>query len=180
MIAPSKFRLFLAGALLAVLGSCSDFPEIPYENRITSSSSYPYIEIGGQAWMIHNLNVPPGVCYDNQENNCKKYGKLYTLEAAKNACPSGWRLPSSAEWNALIEAAGNLVAGEYLRNTDGFAALYGGFGQGTEFELADKSGFWWDSDGNYHNIAFGYNDIQSEKEDTPNTLYSVRCVRDSK
>ena len=54
--------------------------------------------------MIDNLNynVPQSSwCYDSDEENCRQYGRLYTWEAAKRACPEGWRLPAEVEWQQL-------------------------------------------------------------------------------
>jgi uncharacterized protein (TIGR02145 family) len=35
------------------------------------------------------------------QENCNKYGRLYDWATAQNVCPSGWKLPSDDEWNAL-------------------------------------------------------------------------------
>ncbi|MFO8130223.1 MAG: FISUMP domain-containing protein, partial [Bacteroidales bacterium] len=40
-------------------------------------------------------------CYENRTRRCDKYGRLYSWEAAMNACPQGWHLPSDAEWKIL-------------------------------------------------------------------------------
>ena len=40
-------------------------------------------------------------CYDNLDRNCDKYGRLYIYEAALEACPDGWHLPSDEEWKML-------------------------------------------------------------------------------
>jgi uncharacterized protein (TIGR02145 family) len=46
-------------------------------------------------------------CYDNKDENCKKYGGLYQWGEAmqytsgpggQGICPPGWRLPSDEEW----------------------------------------------------------------------------------
>jgi len=203
-----KFPPLCAAALLAMLISCTDFPEVPYSERmiteisssesLTSSSSelsssgtsssseagnfftdernniaYTYVEIGGQAWMAQNLNyaASASTCYENQTVNCDKYGRLYTLEVAKNACPSGWHLPSSTEWNTLLAAIGGSLVAD-------FAALYGGYGNGVDFFLEGIAGFWWASDGYYYSIAENYDDVQYGI-DSPDALNYVRCVRGS-
>ena len=79
--------------------------------------------------------------------NCRKYGRLYTFEAAKEGCRllgDGWRLPTDAEWKKLAESYGGLRVYENsdwvekgdskesykaLSNngSSGFAALLGGW-----------------------------------------------------
>ena len=90
---------------------------------------YPTIQFGDQWWMAANLNVTSGpdekaitgYCYDNDEENCKTYGRLYTWDEAMNSsweesasgiCPAGWHIPSDAEWQLLITyLGGGAVAG---------------------------------------------------------------------
>lgn len=46
-----------------------------------------------------------------------KYGRLYDWEAAINACPPGWHLPSNNEWKLLIELIGGKSnAGKILKS----------------------------------------------------------------
>jgi uncharacterized protein (TIGR02145 family) len=81
---------------------------------------YQTVTIGTQVWMTENLKVtkyndgtdiplvtgsdhlvtPDAMFYYNDNSN-SEYGALYTYEAASNACPEGWHLPSRAEWNEM-------------------------------------------------------------------------------
>ncbi len=100
---------------------------------------YRFVTIGTQTWMAENLNYADSVktpelkgntwCYKKELNNCVTYGRLYTWSMAKRyACPSGWHLPSKAEWETLIVTADGLiteynssnVAGKKLKATDGW------------------------------------------------------------
>lgn len=84
------------------------------------SSIYKTITIGSQTWMDENLHykIPNGSsCYDNDTNNCKRYGRLYTYEMATEVCPSGWHLPTRSEWDTLINyLGGKEVAGTKLKS----------------------------------------------------------------
>ena len=77
---------------------------------------YRTIQIGDQVWMAENLNYAMTnskdyrtwndstkiKCASAKFDDCKTYGRLYTISAAKEACPSGWHLPSYDEWETLI------------------------------------------------------------------------------
>ena len=69
--------------------------------------TYRMVEIGELTWMAQNLNFKSegSLCYNNNEDHCDTYGRLYRYGDEK-ACPAGWRFPSDAEWGALAAAAG--------------------------------------------------------------------------
>jgi uncharacterized protein (TIGR02145 family) len=90
---------------------------------------YKTIEIGSQEWMAENLKVShyrngdliqivsDGAIWENLSTGATcwydndsisyhcPYGKLYNWFAVvdnRNVCPTGWHLPTDAEWNTLI------------------------------------------------------------------------------
>ncbi|MCX6303889.1 MAG: fibrobacter succinogenes major paralogous domain-containing protein [Bacteroidetes bacterium] len=130
---------------------------------------YHTVKIGTQTWMLENLkttkyrngNPIPNVTdpagwynlttgaycnYNNDQSNATTYGRLYNWYAAtdtRNICPTGWHIPTDAEWTILTDfLGGESVAGGKMKesgtahwispntgatNSSGFTALPGGF-----------------------------------------------------
>jgi uncharacterized protein (TIGR02145 family) len=164
--------------------------------------TYKTVKIGEQVWMAENLNYEAqgSLCYDNDNANCAKYGRLYNWETAKEVCPSGWHLPSEDEWKTLINVAGGDEAGKNLKaangwNSDGedsgngtddygFSALPGGIGDSDgSFSDVGYDGYWWSSSECNSSIAYGpymNNLIELVYSGScyKSYLRSVRCVQD--
>jgi uncharacterized protein (TIGR02145 family) len=134
------------------------------DNR--DGTKYKWVTIGDITWMAENLNYETGNsrCYDDDPENCAKYGRLYDRETAKTVCPTGWVSPSQYAVLILSDYLGGLsVAGgglkaksgwrrSYSSNIDGsgsdefgFNALPGGQVRiwGDEFSGINYSGYWW-------------------------------------
>ncbi|MDR3000126.1 MAG: fibrobacter succinogenes major paralogous domain-containing protein [Fibromonadaceae bacterium] len=153
---------------------------------------YKAAKIGQQVWMAGNLNykTEDSWCYDNEESNCEKYGRLYTWSAAKDACPDGWNLPSADEWNGLIKTVGDKAAktlkSKVWNGTDnyGFSALPGGayYNDGSFNFIGDYSS-WWSatehSDGSaYNRYMNSISEILLENNNEKTHAYYIRCVQD--
>jgi uncharacterized protein (TIGR02145 family) len=118
--------LFILVALLAVSGFAETQGTL-VDKR--DGKKYKTVKIGDQTWMAENLNyeADSSFCYNNEESNCAKYGRLYKWNAAMKACPAGWHLPSKAEWETVFTAAGGKEdggswtnAGKVLRSSSGW------------------------------------------------------------
>lgn len=167
---------------------------------------YKTVQIGKQIWMAENLNYAvekESFCYDNEESNCTKYGRLYTWNIAIDVClrSLGWRLPSKEDFEILIDyVGGKSVFSEKLRSTYGwttnngddifgFSALPAGYYAGVrgEYEnLGYETTFWTETvDGS--RSTWGYNlDLRQKNSGALSSInsgsksngYSVRCIKE--
>jgi uncharacterized protein (TIGR02145 family) len=188
-------------------------------------NTYGTVKIGSQVWMTENLRVTkyndntpiplvtidsvwselttPGYCfYDNTSNidTINAFGALYNWHVVETdkLCPTGWHVPSDAEWSELTDYLGVMAGGRLKEsatdswaspNTDAiddthFTALPGGYrhNSGT-FYNAGSSGYWWGSTENFSSYAFsrslGYDRSDVYRgSNTKSSGVSVRCVRD--
>ena len=189
-------------------------------------NEYATIKIGNQLWMASNLkttryrNGDPIVnmtnytvwvtltsgayCdYDNLTSNGTTYGHLYNWYAvndSRNIAPTGWHIPTDAEWDVLVAFLGGpSVAGGKMKETgtshwmptnygatneSGFTALPGG-GSNTQGWNINTYGYWWSStEYNSTKAWFRYiykddTNIVRTYDNSSKTLgYSVRCIKD--
>jgi uncharacterized protein (TIGR02145 family) len=185
---------------------CSNGTVKSYSGTISyGGQTYKTIVIGSQTWMAENLNYNCcGECYDNEPENCAKYGRLYNWQTAKTVCPTGWHLPSDEEWQTLVDfAGGKYITGKKLKATSGWNSYNGTSSKGTDdygfsalpgggYGLSDGSfsyvgygdyGYWWsatedDSDYAYYRVmGFNYSHVYRDLI-SKSFLFSVRCLQD--
>ncbi len=185
--------------------SCPN-PNISYGSVTYEGQEYRTVDIGDQVWFAENLNyTASGECGFYQNTNYREiFGCLYSYDAAQSVCPTGWHLPSQAEWNKLlsyVKGSSKLRATcgwdnstTYSNGTDdyGFSALPGGEASSRNCIYgcnAGISGSWWSSTrvntGSvwddpraycYNGNALIYPNIASTDHGT--YYRSVRCVKD--
>lgn len=112
-------------------------------------NTYQTITVGVQTWMAENLKTtkcqsgvsiprqtipenaeeigfepiktPAYFDFDNNASTSNKFGKLYNGFAIYgcNVCPSGWRIPTQADVNILIQSlGGDSIAGKKMKSID--------------------------------------------------------------
>jgi uncharacterized protein (TIGR02145 family) len=195
------------------------------------SNIYKTVYIGTQQWMAENLKVTkyndgtaiPNITdntqwyqlskgawsyYNNDVANNAKYGKLYnwyavskTSNSNKNVCPTGWHIPTDAEWTVLTDyLGGETVAGGKMKvgttswnspntdatNTSLFSALPGGgrFSYG-DYDSIGSLGSWWSSSEDedvttnaWRRYLGNYSGNASRNDFGKRSGFSVRCLRD--
>ncbi|MDR0516051.1 MAG: hypothetical protein LBH25_03305 [Fibromonadaceae bacterium] len=150
----------------AVLNNSSSSSQTQFDNVTYEGETYQTVVIGSQTWFARNLNYIPSTgnssCYNNQPTNCDIYGRLYDWATAMNVssncnnfssctvyskhrgiCPSGWHIPSNAEWETLLRYVdggsgtssngyyNSPTAGKDLKTTSGWNDYQGSSGNGT-------------------------------------------------
>ena len=186
---------------------------------------YNTVTIGTQVWMKENLKVtkyrngdaiPTTTAsipndssskyqwaYDGNESNASTYGRLYTWYAATDSrglCPTGWHLPTNAEWTTLTNyLGGESVAGGKLKeagtshwispntsadNSSGFTALPGGYRDyAGAFGSVGLYGYWWSATefstaSAWYCALFFHRSSATRDYRSKSYGFSVRCVRD--
>jgi uncharacterized protein (TIGR02145 family) len=164
---------------------------------IRDGKTYKTVTIGKQTWLAENLNyeMQGSWCID-----CEVYGRSYTYEAAKRACPTGWHLPSEAEWTTLTDfAGGGSVVGGNLKeagtlhwkspntgatNSSGFNALPHGFRtlMGSLSYPTKIAWFWTSTEIMFPNVKSFRLDYDKSTvlivESDRNVGNSIRCIKD--
>ena len=192
-------------------------------------NSYSTMGIGSQIWMASNLKTTKyrngtliGTTssatvdissesapkyqwsYSGNDGNVSNYGRLYTWYAvtdSRSVCPTGWHVPSDAEWSTLTAfAGGESVAGGKLKetgtvhwntpntlatNTLGFSALPGGDRDVTgTFSFLGLNGGWWSTSENtvatgWFRFLFYDSGIVSSGYFSKSYGFAVRCLKDN-
>jgi len=134
---------------------------------------YNTVKIGTQCWLKENLVVGTWInsdqdasdngtiekyCYNNDTLNCQIYGGLYqwneamqytTIPGARGICPSGWHIPTFAEFEDLSTT----VAGD----GNALKAIGQGTGNGAGTNVSGFSGmlagYWWDYGGIFGDLS---------------------------
>lgn len=156
----------------------------------------------GKLWTTTNVAVhaAPSYCYDDSEDNCRRYGRLYTWTSARAACQTlgdGWRLPTNEEWRQLAnqygglrQEAADLGKAAYTAlltgGTSGFDAVLGGgrTDKSGEYLRIAAHGFYWTATESGPDRAWMYNfgkngqSLNRHEDGEKLRAFSVRCLKD--
>ena len=176
---------------------------------------YRTVKIGNQTWMAENLKSThysdgtpiESFAYNGDTAMVRVYGRLYRSSAAvkpaagsevREAAPSGWHIPSVAEWQVLIEyLGGRSVAGGRLKatgidhwnspnagatNDSRFRALPAGYFRvdGVYMAMGERAVFL-TSSGPNPLVVLGLRNSSAEitsEQFHPLDALSVRCIKD--
>ena len=187
---------------------------------------YHTVTIGTQVWLVENLkttkynngdpiaNVTDNTAwnglttgaycnYNNDPLNSTTYGYLYNWYAVndqRKIAPTGWHVPSDAEWTTLTTyLGGESIASGKLKesglshwatpntgatNETGFTALPGGYRDNNGvFYFVGSTGYWWSYTETYVNYAwyrtmYSYSTTVTRNYCVKTWGNSVRCIKD--
>ncbi|MFN6079753.1 MAG: fibrobacter succinogenes major paralogous domain-containing protein [Bacteroidota bacterium] len=219
-------RAYATNSVGTAYGNEVSFTTLPPPVTDIDGNTYNTVLIGDQVWMSENLKTSryrnggsiPNVLgytdwvalttgawsyYEHDVANNAILGKLYNwyTTLGDTLCPTGWHLPTDAEWTTLTDRlGGESVAGGKMKsigtaywdnpnidatNSSGFSGLGGGYRNEShgDFDVIGVVGYFWSaneyssSNGlgrvlvNYLGEVFSFNSIKSFGA-------SVRCLRD--
>jgi uncharacterized protein (TIGR02145 family) len=210
---------FTTGAATPSNTPCA-IPSVTYDGY-----TYPTVQIGGQCWFAENLRTDnyrdgsaiPGNLDNtawaastsgaltvldqggpNEATNLTTFGQMYNgyaVNDARGLCPTGWHVPTDAEWTVLeTQLGGSACAGFEMKSmapawdgnspTGGFSALVGGIrnnNQGLFFGTGFYSGWWTSTSSGTDAYARYLTSAQSSvARYNLNVRYGlyVRCIQD--
>jgi uncharacterized protein (TIGR02145 family) len=181
---------------------------------IRDGKKYTTVLVGSQCWMSKNLNIGTYIdpligqannaviekyCYDNISSKCDSLGGLYEwnemmqytiTEGMQGVCPTGWHVPSDAEWSTLINYVGGPPTSDSMLCegcTTGFNALLSGglSGISGNFFNEDNFAYFWTSTEESTANAWSYSGFRISAPQNNNqdlnpkeAAFSIRCIED--
>lgn len=157
-----------------------------------------------RAWW--SLTTGAWCYYNNDSANGATYGKLYNWYAVagihdtdpntpnKKLAPTGYHIPSDAEWTTLttylgVDAGGKMKStgtslwsppsNQSFTNSSGFTGLPGGYRDYLSglFHTIGKEGHWWSSSDSSRTLYYLSSGITNDQT-AGRSGFSVRCIKD--
>jgi uncharacterized protein (TIGR02145 family) len=129
--------------------------------------TYKTVVIGYQKWMAQNLNYETDSSYCHY---CEDVGRCYSWHDALTACPAGYHLPDSADFQELLEMSMGKALAKYYLLSDaawGYDDQYG-FSLPTAYSYRDGA---FDGASTYGVELWGSDSSTYNDETTGLTLY---------
>lgn len=166
------------------------------------SVKHSVVRIGDQLWMGENLNDPSaGHCYNDDEDYCKRFGRLYSWAEAMNLdnrynyedatlkiknkhqgiCPEGWRIPTSNDFKKMLDFIfydydhGDIAQDNGFDENDDISGIQL---KSTNFDAYDdvlwnsKNGVPGEDTYGFYGIGTGYGDTYLGEDDYGDTVYT--------
>jgi uncharacterized protein (TIGR02145 family) len=187
---------YLIGFLLLVSGSIhaqSKKAVVIQRDSVKDSRDehvYKMVKIGSKFWMCENLRwqTEGSYVYEDNAKNDKKYGRMYSYEVSRSACPTGTHLPTKMDWDSLeiaVDPKGQGEAADKLlkKTAPFFNATVGGLRTSKEkFAAIESEGWYWGDDNSIYlskESGGGTLNINKkiEKKDMKSAYY-IRCIKD--
>ena len=139
-------------------------------------------------WFASNLNfeMEKSYCYKNYSEYCDIYGRLYSWDAAREACPSDWHISTVNEWELLTNKYGGskVAAGEMKEGGESeLNIIMAGFGEQNGLYIdVGVNGYYWNTAkvGGYEPGLITFHtgeDYFSADQINQTHRNSVRCVK---
>ena len=150
---------------------------------------YATVKIGKQTWMAENLNFIPqqdsSWCYENKEENCLKYGRLYDWQTAQWVCPDGWVLAELDDWTELHTGEIEWILSKDMKGTNDYLFNILPAGKrtwnGSFFGIGNLATFWtiYKIEGKYEPSLHVRKDelVLTKYGDSEMSGLSVRCLK---
>ena len=119
--------------------------------------TYKTVKIGDQWWMAENLNYEGGdsYCYNDSAEYCEEYGRLYTWVSARDACPTGWHLPTREDLDTLLSTVGgDSLAGNALKSFAGWNSAEDEGNGADSYGFSGSPAGWMDLTGDYYQVGY--------------------------
>ena len=146
-----------------------------------------------------NLITRLSYCQEDAELNCRRYGRLYTWEAAQEGCRllgDGWRLPTNDEWQQMAKHYGGVrddsddggkaaYQALLIGGRSRFDAVLGGNrSPDGRYERLEAHGFYWTATEGEPGLASLYNFgkggliLNRHRDGDKRQAFSARCIRE--
>lgn len=158
---------------------------------LRDKKTYKTIKIDNQIWMAENLafkTIAGCYAYNDNESLVKEHGYLYEWRTATKACPDGWRLPKSRDYQLLLFTISKFAkrpSKEIIENgCSGFEAKLSGWRDeyGYSIDLNENGNYWTSSksiSGRAWLLFVGKKGKKSYLDFAPFKIgMSVRCIKE--